>query len=164
MYRVERIPRNLREFARGNKIPLKNKGEGYRFTGKEEWIEEQQSLMENNHPLYELSLLKQKQQIISTPLAPYMIATSIPEKLEVESYEIGLTDGTGKKLFQDIVYMAKRDNGEMIELDAYWLFSNGFESVLNYSSCKQQFVHDICTRTIDEKPGRISASVRWSIK
>ena len=134
VYRVERIPRNLREFARGNKIPLKNKDEGYRFTGKEEWIEEQQPLMENNHPLYELSLLKQKEQIINTVLSPYMIAFPIPEKLEVESYEIGLTDGTGKKLFQDIVYIAKRDNGEIIELDSYWLFSKGFESVSTTSS------------------------------
>ncbi|USK68578.1 helicase-related protein [Peribacillus asahii] len=129
VYRVERIPRSLRDFARTNKISLKSKDEGYRFTGKEEWVEEQQPLMENNHPLYELSLLKQRERIINTLLSPYMITTSVPEKLKVESYEICLTDGTGRELFQDIVYLAERDNGERIELDSYWLFAKQFENV-----------------------------------
>ncbi|MFJ7829469.1 helicase-related protein [Peribacillus sp. NPDC097284] len=129
VYRVERIPRSLRDFARSNKILLKSKDEGYRFTGKEEFIEEQQPLMENNHPLYELALMRNKEGLMSAAHTYYVIMIPIPEQLEVECYEICLTDGTGRELYQDIVYMAKRVNGEIIELDSYWLFGQQFGDV-----------------------------------
>ncbi|MFD6439444.1 DEAD/DEAH box helicase [Peribacillus sp. NPDC060186] len=141
VYRVERIPRSLRDFARSNKISLKSKDEGYRFTGKEELIEEQQPLMENNHPLYELSLKKNKEELLGSPLNGYAITIPIPEQLEVEGYEICLTDGTGRELFQDIVYIAKRGNGESIELDSYWLFAQQFGDVSpTHSLSKSSFI------------------------
>jgi len=78
-------------------------------------------------------LMKEKEMWLSEPVLQYKIVLPIPENLEVESYIICLKDGTGRDLFEDIVYFAKRNDGQVIEIDSYWLFSNAFESISAFS-------------------------------
>ncbi|MEI5876201.1 DEAD/DEAH box helicase [Bacillus paranthracis] len=130
MYRIDRIPKSIREFARKHRIPLEVKEESYRFTSKEEYIDETVSLIQNDNPLFSLAIKLMKDEMEGVTIVTYEIPISIQERLEVEGYEIRLTDGTGRELHKDIVYFAKRENGEVIELDSYWLYGSSFDTAI----------------------------------
>ncbi|WP_242261889.1 DEAD/DEAH box helicase [Bacillus cereus group sp. BfR-BA-01453] len=130
MYRIDRIPKSIREFARKHRIPLKGKEDSYRFTSKEEYIDETVSLIQNDNPLFSLAIKLMKDEMEGVTVVTYEIPISIQEKLEVEGYEIRLTDGTGRELHKDIVYFAKRENGNVIELDSYWLYGSSFDAAI----------------------------------
>ncbi|MGR5988717.1 hypothetical protein ACT7CT_24955 [Bacillus sanguinis] len=71
-----------------------------------------------------------KDEMEGVTIVTYEIPISIQERLEVEGYEIRITDGTGRELHKDIVYFAKRENGEVIELDSYWLYGSSFDTAI----------------------------------
>ncbi|WP_026590662.1 DEAD/DEAH box helicase [Bacillus sp. UNC437CL72CviS29] len=131
MYRIERIPKSIHEFARKHRIPLKGKEDSYRFTSKEKYMDDAVSLILNDNPLFSLSLKLMREETEGLAIPNYEITFSIQERLEVEGYEIGLTDGTGRELYKDIVYFARRENGEIIELDSYWLYGSSFETAIS---------------------------------
>ncbi|PFA22239.1 helicase [Bacillus cereus] len=130
MYRIERIPKSIREFARNHRIPLKGKEDSYRFTSKEKYMDDTMSLILNDNPLFSLSLKLMKEETEGLAIPTYEIPFPIQERLEVEGYEIGLTDGTGRELYKDIVYFARRENGDVIELDSYWLYGSSFDTAI----------------------------------
>ncbi|OOE04646.1 helicase [Anoxybacillus kestanbolensis] len=144
VYRIDRIPKSIREFARKHRIPLKGKEESYRFTDANEYMDEEVSIMLNDHPLFSLSLQLMKEEIEGLVLPHFEVKFPINEELLMEGYEISLTDGTGRELFRDVVYFAKRKTGEVIEVDSYWLYGYSFEQPFIHESQKnepQLFMH-----------------------
>ncbi|ASS85707.1 helicase [Geobacillus lituanicus] len=129
VFRIDRMPKFIREFARKHHISLKGKEESYRFTDIAKYANEEVALMKNDHPLFAVSLQLMKEEIEGLVLPFFEAKIPIREALMVEAYEIGLTDGTGRELFRDIVYFARRKNGEIIEIDSYWLFGYSLELV-----------------------------------
>src|SRR5690606_15551614 len=123
----------IREFARKHHISLKGKEESYRFIDLAKYANEEVALMKNDHPLFVVSLQLVKEEIEGLVLPFFEAKIPIREALMVEAYEIGLTDGTGRELFQDIVYFARRKNGEIIEIDSYWLYGYSLELVSLHS-------------------------------
>jgi hypothetical protein len=52
----------------------------------------------------------------------------------VEVYNISIVDGTGKELENHFIHLAKRENGEIVAMDPYWLFAGHFyENVIELS-------------------------------
>ncbi|GGE54798.1 DEAD/DEAH box helicase [Priestia taiwanensis] len=142
MYRIERIPKSIREFARSNRITLKNKEDSYRFTSKEQRVDDTAALMLNDHPLFTLSLHLMKEETAGLTVPTYEVLFPIQERLEVDGYEVGLTDGTGRELEKDLVYFAKRENGEVVELDSYWLYGSSFDTVQQKGQANEStFMH-----------------------
>ncbi|MEH7163490.1 DEAD/DEAH box helicase [Priestia megaterium] len=130
LYRIDRIPKSLREFARKHHISLKGKDDSYRFTGHEGSVNEEVSLILNDHPLFVLAIQMLKEEVEGVLLPTFTATLPIAEELIVEGYEIGLTDGTGRELYQDLVYFAKRKNGEVMQLDSYWLYGHSLKEVI----------------------------------
>lgn len=129
VYRIERIPKSLREVARKHHITLLGKESAYRFAKSEEYADENVDFMQNDHPLFMLAIHLLKEEAGGFILPKFTVTLPIAESLAVEGYKIGLTDGTGRELFKDIVYFAKRDTGEVIELDSYCLFGYSLAEV-----------------------------------
>ncbi|WP_284035624.1 helicase-related protein [Neobacillus sp. 114] len=129
-YRIDRLPKSLREFARKHHISLGGKEDSYRFTKSEEAIDEGVVLIQNDNPLFELSLTLLKEEAGGVPLPHFQVSLPISEALEVEGYEIGLMDGTGRELLKDVVYFARLKSREIIELDSYCLLGNSFADVV----------------------------------
>jgi superfamily II DNA or RNA helicase len=129
VYRIERLPKALIEFARKHHIPLHANEGAFRFTTNDTFVEENVAFMQNDHPLYMLAIHLLKEDAGGIILPKFTVSLPISELLEVEGYKISLTDGTGRELFKDISYFAKRENGEVIELDSYCLFASSFEEV-----------------------------------
>lgn len=63
-------------------------------------------------------------------LGRYMVSYDVPEPLNVEIYSLSVSDGTGKELQNAIIYLAKRQDGSIIQLDPYWLLLGQFEDPL----------------------------------
>ncbi|UOY92507.1 DEAD/DEAH box helicase [Ectobacillus sp. JY-23] len=131
VYRIERLPKSLREFARKHHITLKGKEDSYRFTGHQGYGSDEIEIVGNDYSLFLLSLQAMKEESEGTILPAYEIPYAVSERLEVEGYEISLTDGTCRELHKDIVYLAKRENGEVVELDSYWLYSAVMENAVS---------------------------------
>ncbi|MGG4042786.1 helicase-related protein [Bacillus smithii] len=130
LYRIDRIPKSIREFARKHHITLKGKEESYRFTDTNKYANHEIPILLNDHPLFSLSLHLMKEEMEGRELPYFEIKFPINETLLVEGYAIRLTDGTGRELFQDVVYFAKRETGEVIEIDSYWLYGHPFDQVV----------------------------------
>src|SRR5699024_12652349 len=62
-------------------------------------------------------------------LKQYKIRTNVPERLQLELYEITVVDGTGKILESHMIHLGKRDTGEVITLEPNWIFNNQFEEI-----------------------------------
>ncbi len=56
-----------------------------------------------------------------------MISYPIPEPLQVEVYEVGIIDGTGKELASELIHLGRRQDNSVIVLDPYWLFQAEFQ-------------------------------------
>ncbi|MEB2275534.1 DEAD/DEAH box helicase [Bacillus sp. ILBB4] len=126
VFRIDRLPKSVRDFAREHHIYLNGKENSYRFSHNDQLVDNHVSLMLNDHPLFLLALQFQKSRIEEIALPLLELNFPINEELEIEGYEIKLTDGTGRELYQDIIYLAKRSSGEIVEIDPYWLFTHTF--------------------------------------
>jgi superfamily II DNA or RNA helicase len=121
--RIERLPKfirdSLHEFSR-------YQGESYRFTGIREYESEEVTLLNSDHPIFKLSMDLMKKENEKRSWGRYLITCDIPEPLMVEVYNMSIVDGTGKELENHYIHLAKRENGEIIVLDPYWLFVGHF--------------------------------------
>ncbi|MBB3906531.1 DEAD/DEAH box helicase [Anoxybacteroides rupiense] len=129
--RIERLPKFIRD-----SLPelSRYQGESYRFTGVREYESEEVALLNSDHPIFRLSMGLMKKENEKRSWGGYLATYDIPEPLRVEIYNISVVDGTGKELENHYIHLAKRENGEIISLDPYWLFvGNFYESVVELS-------------------------------
>lgn len=125
--RIERIPKFLRESF--PQLNLSN-SETYRFTGYKEYVEADIPFLQEDHPIFQLAIELTKIDSEKHALSRYMVSYDVSEQLNVEIYSISVNDGTGKELQQAFIYLAKRQDGTIIQLDPYWLSLGQFEDTL----------------------------------
>lgn len=142
MYRIDRLPRSVREFAHRNRIVLQAKENSYRFTFSEDLVADNNvALINHHHPLFLLAMNLSKNMVQGKELPHFQLPLPITESLEVEGYEIGLADGINREMYREIVYFAKCHTGEVIELDSYWLFGASFENATIIESIRSEPQH-----------------------
>ncbi|MBP2641122.1 MAG: helicase [Firmicutes bacterium] len=124
--RIERMPKFIRDFARKNKIILKDSAESYKFTGYAEQESENVDLVDQDHALYKLGLELARVETEKFAFQRYMVKYPCKEILDVSIYKLIVIDGTGKELSNELIYVAQRGNGELVVLDNYWLFQFDF--------------------------------------
>ncbi|MGG0250721.1 helicase-related protein [Peribacillus frigoritolerans] len=121
--RIERLPKFIRDH-----IPeLQDyQVESYRFTNSIDFESEEVPIINESHPLFNVGLELMKKEIEGQTWYHYTVSANVPEKLHVEIYHVSVVDGTGKELENQYVHLAKRQNGDIIPIDQYWLFANDF--------------------------------------
>ncbi|MGM0840262.1 MAG: helicase-related protein [Bacillota bacterium] len=121
--RIERLPKFIRD-----QMPelQDDQVHSYRFTNSIQAESEDVPLITEMHPLFNISLELMKKEFEANSLLHYVLKANIPEKLQVEVYEISITDGTGKDLENHIIHLARRESGEIISLNSNWVFLFAF--------------------------------------
>lgn len=131
--RIDRIPKNMKEYARRKGILLKSES-SYRFTSSTQKESEEIELLHNDHPLFNLALSLTEKEIEQTALGRYSVQYPVREKLDIEIHEITIVDGTGRELSRELLHLARREDGTFLMLDPYWLFLNPFEGSLRIAN------------------------------
>lgn len=131
--RIERLPKFIRET-----IPaLANyQGDTFRFTRYKEHETEDIELLNSDHPLFKLTLDLMKRENDKQNWGNYLISSNVPEPMTVEIFHINIVDGTGKDLEKRFIHVARRENGTMVTLDPYWIFSENFTEHLDELNSK----------------------------
>lgn len=125
--RIERIPKFLRE--QFPELNLTN-SETYKYTGYKEYEELDIPLLDTDHTIFKLAMELTGIENEKHAFGRFIVTYDIPEPLNVEIYRLIISDGTGKELQNNIIYIARRQDGSIIELDPYWLSLGRFEGVL----------------------------------
>ncbi|MCR6524421.1 DEAD/DEAH box helicase [Lysinibacillus capsici] len=136
--RIDRFPKLIRDqFTKQLKL-----NDSYRYTGYIEQATEEIQYVTKEYPLYKLAtdlLNKSSDQIT---LKRYFLSYSIPETLNVDVYKLIYKDGTGKELKNKLIYLAKRVDGTVIELNPYWLALQCFDdSLIELPFIEQSSIH-----------------------
>ncbi|HOJ11464.1 MAG TPA: hypothetical protein PK733_12855 [Clostridiales bacterium] len=125
--RIDRLPKFVRDFAKKMKLPLDENVESYKFTAYKRCESEDVSLINQDHFLFKLGMGLTEAEFEKVALSRSMIKYPCKELLTVEIYNVGISDGTGRELTNQIIYFAKRSNGEAELLDPYWLYQCDFK-------------------------------------
>ncbi|KAB8136811.1 DEAD/DEAH box helicase [Gracilibacillus oryzae] len=121
--RIERFPKFIRDIALKENIQL-DFTESIRFTGYQEYANGYTPQIDIDSPILKLGLNLTKKELDKYALGRYMAAYPVSEPLSIECYLIGINDGTGEMLKSELIFLAKRENGQTIEIDPYWLFQS----------------------------------------
>jgi len=121
--RIERFPKFVRDVALKENVQI-DLTETIRFTGYQEYENEYTTQIDIDSPMLKLGLKLTKKELDKYALGRYMVTYSVSEPLSIECYLIGINDGTGNMLKSEIIFLAKRENGETIEIAPYWLFQS----------------------------------------
>lgn len=119
--RIDRLPKFIKDFAKKNKINLQHNLESYKFTAHKALEAEEVALINQDHPLFKLSIELTRAEYEKIAFDRCMIKYPCKDSLSVEIYQVGIGDGTGKELISKVFYFAKRSNGKIESLDTYWL-------------------------------------------
>ncbi|WP_026834101.1 DEAD/DEAH box helicase [Exiguobacterium undae] len=126
--RIDRFPKNVRELIKKRKYNLRT-DESFRFTLKSDKQSEQLSMLQNDHPLKKLAMELANQELQQVALPICTVKTNVSEPLILEISRISVVDGTGRELEQESMLLAKRETGEFIQVDPYFLFQKQFELI-----------------------------------
>ncbi len=121
VYRIERIPKSIRDFARGSGLLIPG-DKSIRFTGLKSKETEDISLLHNDHTLFNLALALTERDLEQVAFQRYTLSYPVREPLMVEIHEMCIADGTGRELSRQLLHLARRENGEFCLLDPCWLF------------------------------------------
>lgn len=120
--RIERFPKLIRDqFTKETSIT-----DSYRYTGFIEESTDEVSYITKSSPLYGLTkklLTKNSDQFA---FKRYLLTYNVPEHLEVDTYRLVYKDGIGKELKNQLIFMAKREDGSVIQVEPYWLAQEKF--------------------------------------
>ncbi|MGI1798588.1 helicase-related protein [Priestia sp. TRN 1309] len=146
--RIERLPKFIRD-----RIPELEtyQQDSFRFTNSIEI--ENVPMIDENHPLFHASLELMKKEIEGLAWHHYIVTANVPEKLHIEVYYISIIDGTGRELNNYYLHLAKRENGDIIPLDQYWIFANDFSetSFMKKENVESQCTNEAMHRAISER-------------
>ena len=123
MYRIDRIPKHLRDFGRKNGTEIEEMAESYPFTSDPQLAEEKIPMVDSDHPLFHFAKRLTEIEMEKTAMSNYQVSYPCQERLIVDISQCTVTDGTGKEQKQQILYNALRENGNVISVDPYWIFS-----------------------------------------
>jgi superfamily II DNA or RNA helicase len=124
--RIDRLPKYIRDLCRIHGLPYNQMNEAIRFTPYSECRIENVMLLSDDHPLFRLSMLLAQKDQNKMTVQRFMVSYPIQEPMTVDIYTVHVVDGTGKTLDGEVVCVARRENGQVIRLDNYWLFQQLF--------------------------------------
>lgn len=132
--RIDRFPKLIRDqFANETSIT-----DSYRYTGYIEHSNDEVPYITKLHPLYALAnklLLKTRDQFV---FKRYLMPYSVPEHLEIDTYRLVYKDGIGKELKNQLLFIAKRMDGSVVQLTPYWLSLDRFAPTFTELPFKEQ--------------------------
>ncbi|MBE1555498.1 helicase-related protein [Sporosarcina limicola] len=124
--RIERFPKLIRDqFSKIAKLD-----DSYRFTGFVEHSDSDVQYVTKTHPIYQLSKTLLERTSDQFAFKRYLSTYDVPERLEVDMYRVVLKDGVGKELKNKFVFIAKRANQSLVELNPYWLSIDHFSDAI----------------------------------
>ncbi|WP_368658428.1 helicase-related protein [Metabacillus halosaccharovorans] len=126
--RIDRFPKNIRELIKKRKYTLRT-DESLRFTLRPDKQTEELSILQNDHPLKKLAMELASQELQQVALPICTVKTHVSEPLTLEISRISVVDGTGRELEQELMLLAKRETGEFIQVDPYFLFQKQFKLI-----------------------------------
>lgn len=147
--RIDRFPKLIRDqFTKQLKLD-----DSYRYTGYVEQATEEIQYITKESPLYKLSKALVDKSSDQINLKRYAFHYAVPEVLHVELYRLNYKDGIGKELKRKLIYLARRNNGTIIQLNPYWLASQKFdETLMELPYVEEKAVQQAVLRyAIDEK-------------
>ncbi|ARK30110.1 DEAD/DEAH box helicase [Halalkalibacter krulwichiae] len=121
--RIERFPKNIREFARKQKIMI-NTEESTRFALQSGAQKEGIELIRSSEPVYKLSMTLAANEVQQIVLPVCLLIGNVTEPLTVELSEVRIVDGTGRELEQKLLLLAKRADGRRVTISPYLLFES----------------------------------------
>jgi len=86
-------------------------------------------LFGTDHPLCQLAMALIAQEAEGTPNRSLSLYYPTPEILDVELYEMSVVDGTGRELTREWISIARRESGQVIELDNHWIWQSVWNRV-----------------------------------
>ncbi|WP_331713177.1 helicase-related protein [Aneurinibacillus soli] len=126
-FRIERLPKSVREFARKHSIRLSTKEASLRFTGNVDKESDAVELLINDHPLFQLSMAFAEQLMQKVALDRIQLSFPVSSPLLVEVHEMSVTDGTGRELARELMYIAQKEDGSFTCFSPYWIFQNQWQ-------------------------------------
>jgi hypothetical protein len=120
-WQLHKLPRSLRDLL----TPMVNQS----FTwGESDDESNQVGVVDRDSPLYLVAAeLANQASSIEEIALELSYPTAAP--LEVMGYWISAGDGNGQDLVQTVVHLARRTNGEWIQLSPYWLFGAPLKNI-----------------------------------
>ena len=137
-YRVERLPKSLRDFAR-KKLNIVMKESMLKYSEKD--LDDENSTipqMQNDHPLFKLSMELTETELEKVALEKLEIKYPTRERLNLEIYEISIGDGTGREIAKELLYVASNEGGETIEIDPYFIQGINSESKVSLQNSDER--------------------------
>lgn len=134
VHRIDRFPKYIRDISRKYHFGIEHLRDSIKFTGYTEYETEEVTRLDSDHQLVKLGMFLSKKEADQLSFKRFSISYPIPEPLSVNLYSIIITDGTGAELAKDLLFLAKRENGDVMQLDSYWLFQPFSDTVMQFEN------------------------------
>lgn len=155
--RIDRLPKFIRDLARNSQLTQLVDVESMKYTGYQEYEELDVEVMNNNHPLFQLAMKLSKKETEKWALNRFMMSYPVNEPLSIEAFLVTIADGTGQELKKELIFLAQREDGEVIQFDAYWLFQTAFEG-------DWMQLNDKSDKTIQSEAVKVAIQLRSEIR
>ncbi|MFJ7699063.1 helicase-related protein [Lysinibacillus fusiformis] len=126
--RIDRFPKNIRELIKRKKYALRT-DESLRFSLSASKQTEDLTLLPNDHPVKKLAMELASQELQQVALPVCNVKATVSEPLIIELSRISVVDGNSRELEQELMLLAKRETGEFIQIDPYFLFQQPLKFV-----------------------------------
>jgi len=126
--RIDRFPKNIRELIKRKKYALRT-DESLRFSLSASKQTEDITLLPNDHPVKKLAMELASQELQQVALPVGNVKATVSEPLIIELSRISVVDGNSRELEQELMLLAKRETGEFIQIDPYFLFQQPLKFV-----------------------------------
>lgn len=126
--RIDRFPKNIRELIKRKKYALRT-DESLRFSLSASKQTEDVTLLPNDHPVKKLAMELASQELQQVALPVCNVKATVSEPLIIELSRISVVDGNSRELEQELMLLAKRETGEFIQIDPYFLFQQPLKFV-----------------------------------
>ena len=126
--RIDRFPKNIRELIKRKKYALRT-DESLRFSLSASKQTEDLRLLPNDHPVKKLAMELASQELQQVALPVCNVKATVSEPLIIELSRISVVDGNSRELEQELMLLAKRETGEFIQIDPYFLFQQPLKFV-----------------------------------
>lgn len=124
--RIDRFPKNMRELIKRKKYALRT-DESLRFSLSASKQTEDVTPLPNDHPVKKLAMELASQELQQVALPICNVKATVSEPLIIELSRISVVDGNSRELEQELMLLAKRETGECIQIDPYFLFQQPVE-------------------------------------
>jgi hypothetical protein len=134
VHRIDRFPKYIKDISRKYNFGIERLRDSIKFTGYTEHEAEEVTRLDSDHQLVKLGMFLSKKEADQLSFKRFSISYPVPEPLSVNVYSIIITDGTGAELAKDLLFLAKRENGEVMQMDSYWLFQQFSGTVMQFEN------------------------------